>query len=389
MITSLTKIKAFIHTYGELNNAEISAATLEELKTFAGHAVTSLILNIDDEIVLKKDERERLLFTEQLQLALIGIIDDLAKISRGSDDLSGIFVWLDTELIGLLEHLHQYFGSYFSNEVPVPASFVILHKRKIYPESIELVAQFRKMVSDENLTDLFSSFLLANNVKDRFFIRKWNQWLFYKNFIAEATLFFNGALPEEPSIAVMKLFIELNFNSLYVYSYFLKFMDGISSRDADDEEIEHELFYLLKIFRQINTRYQKGFDPESKTLKELIRGAITAELKYISQKNKLFQKVSKGTEEPGVSRYYFMVMVTLAELMFLLRIMVETEFLVTKLKSHIYEFVANHIRTQRAENFSKKSMRNRFGSKPFSDGIVHNVRQWLLKMVQHIDLHYK
>ncbi|UOE47845.1 hypothetical protein MTO98_25885 [Mucilaginibacter sp. SMC90] len=389
MITSLTKIKAFIHTYADLKNAEISEATLEELKTFAGHAITSLILNIDNEIILKREERDKRLFTEQLQLAVINIIDDLAQVNRGTDGLSEIFGWLEAKLIALLEHLHQYFGSYFNIEVPVPASFVIREKRNVYPTSAELMIRFRKAVGDEEMTGLLSGFVLADNVNDRFFIRSWNQWLFYKNFIGELTLFLNAPPAEDPKIQVMKLLIELNFNSIYIYSYFLKFMEGVSAKDADDEEVEHELFYLLKVFRQINTRYPKGFDLESKTLKELIRGAITAELKYISQKNKLFQKAYRTNDDPGASKFYFMVMVTLAELMFLFRVMIETEFMVTKLKSHLYDFIANHIRTQRAENFSKKSMRNRFGSKPFSDRIVHNVREWLLKMVRHIDLHYK
>jgi hypothetical protein len=34
-------------------------------------------------------------------------------------------------------------------------------------------------------------------------------------------------------------------------------------------------------------------------------------------------------------------------------------------------------------------MRNHFNNKPFPDRVVHNVKSWLEKMTNHIDLYYK
>jgi len=69
-------------------------------------------------------------------------------------------------------------------------------------------------------------------------------------------------------------------------------------------------------------------------------------------------------------------------------VMLEVKMIFTKFNSYLYEFISNHIRTERAENISKKSMRNHFNNKPFPDRVVQNVKGWLEKMIHHINLYY-
>jgi len=73
----------------------------------------------------------------------------------------------------------------------------------------------------------------------------------------------------------------------------------------------------------------------------------------------------------------------------LFRIFIEVGFINTKFKSYLYEFVSNHIQTERSEKPSLKSQRNHFSNKPFPDRMVQSIRDWLSKMIVHIDLYYK
>ncbi|RYG12321.1 MAG: hypothetical protein EOO07_19230 [Chitinophagaceae bacterium] len=159
--------------------------------------------------------------------------------------------------------------------------------------------------------------------------------------------------------------------------------------DAEFHEQQQDLIYLLKIFQQVRVDAQHLYDPKVQSLKLSVIESLEAELAYLEQKEKLYTQNFKITSPNEPSKFYFVVAVTLAELMFFFRILLEVAFIQTKFKSYLYEFVNNHIKTERAENISKKSQRNHFSNKPFPDRIVQSIRSWLQKMINHIDQHYK
>jgi hypothetical protein len=142
------------------------------------------------------------------------------------------------------------------------------------------------------------------------------------------------------------------------------------------------------VFRQVRIDTPVLYDPVVQSLKVSFVESLEAELNYLEQKEKLYLQNFKSTNPEAPSKFYFNVAVTLAELMFFFRVMLEVKLIFTKFNSYLYEFISNHIRTAKAENISKKSMRNHFNNKPFPDRVVQNVRLWLQKMIEHIDLYY-
>jgi hypothetical protein len=89
------------------------------------------------------------------------------------------------------------------------------------------------------------------------------------------------------------------------------------------------------------------------------------------------------------SSYYFDVSMTLEELFFLLKIMVEVRLIKTKFKSNLYSFVATHIRTERTKNPSEQYMRNIFGpNREVPSRVIRKVRTWLMTILNYIDTHF-
>ena len=89
------------------------------------------------------------------------------------------------------------------------------------------------------------------------------------------------------------------------------------------------------------------------------------------------------------SSYYFDVSMTLEELFFLLKIMVEVRLIKTKFKSNLYSFVATHIRTERTKTPSEQYMRNIFGpNREVPSRVIRKVRGWLMTIINYIDTHF-
>jgi len=289
----------------------------------------------------------------------------------------------------LLEHIRNYFVTYFDFDAELPVRFFEQH-RSLYPLfKNDLNERLLLYKVDPELSALILSFSQATGMSERFKIRTWRHWDYLVKTVRVISQFLENPPMEDIDLELLKLLICKEFNSIQVYAYFLKYIERTTLSDAEFHEQQQELIYLLKTFQQVRVEAQHLYDPKVQSLKTSVIESIEAELAYLEQKEKLYTQnfKSSGPDEP--SKFYFDVAVTLAELMFFFRILLEVAFIQIKFKSYLYEFVNNHIKTQRAENISKKSQRNHFSNKPFPDRIVQSIRNWLQKMISHIDDHYK
>jgi hypothetical protein len=392
MAASLTKIKGFIQTYSGYNFENLSEAEFEELKNFVSQALLMLRWEMEEELQQIPDEAGKSQYISGLQSQLIYMADGITGFEDGGDvriQLVPVFEWVMMSIFDLLEHIRNYFPDYFDFGAMLPKEFISSHRDKNKFSGAQLIEVLTTHHTDPVLVELIKNYNEATDKSERFKIKTWQQWDFLIKTHTVISDFMDDPPKKDIDLELLKIFVCRDFNSIQVYAFFLKYIERITLSEASFEEQQQDLLYLLKVFKQVRIEGKYVYNPQVQSLKTSVIESITAELNYLEEKEKIYLQSFKPADNATPSKFYFKVMVTLAELMFLFRIFIEVGFINTKFKSYLYEFVSNHIQTERSEKPSLKSQRNHFNNKPFPDRIVQSIRDWLSKMIGHIDLYYK
>lgn len=391
MAASLTKLKGFVQTYSGYNFENVTATELEEMKVFVTEAFNTIRWEIESEFESVLDERSKTLYIGSIQLQL-GYLASGAKgfTSEATVDhaVSPIMEWFIDEIHQLLEHIKTYFSAHFDVNSELPSGFAhgySMRHKSFFEQILDKISRFE---FSKELKALVRNFIESSGGSDKFALRTWLQLDYLILAVGIIGNFFDDPPTSDLDLELLKLLIGIDFNSIQVYAFFVKYIERITLSEASFQEQQEQLLYLLKVFRQVRQEAGPSYDPKVQPLKVSVIESLEAEIAYLEQKEKLYLQNFKSTNPDSPSKFYFTVAVTLAELMFFFRVMLEVKMIFTKFNSYLYEFISNHIRTERAENISKKSMRNHFNNKPFPDRVVQNVKSWLEKMIHHINLYY-
>ncbi|WPU96497.1 hypothetical protein SNE25_13300 [Mucilaginibacter sabulilitoris] len=391
MAASLSKLKGFVQTYSGYNFENVTAAEFEDLKVFVTDALNTIRWEIETEFESSLDERSKTLYITSIQSQLAYLASGVKGFS--SEDMqdhaiSPVMEWFIDEIHKLLEHIKTYFSAHFDVSSDLPSGFAHGYRmrHKHFFEQIE--AKVSRFEFSMELKSLIGNFIESSGSSEKFALRTWLQLDYLILALGVISNFFDDPPTADLDLELLKLFIGIGFNSIQVYAFFIKYIERITMGEASFQEQQEQLLYLLKVFRQVRQEAVPSFDPKVQPLKLSVIESLEAEIAYLEQKEKLYLQNFKSTNPDSPSKFYFTVAVTLAELMFFFRVMLEVKMIFTKFNSYLYEFISNHIRTERAENISKKSMRNHFNNKPFPDRVVQNVKGWLEKMIHHINLYY-
>jgi hypothetical protein len=391
MAAALIKIKGFVQTYTGYNFENISDLEIEELKVFLAEAFLAVRWEIESEFDKVQGFSNKTQYVHNLQLQLTHLAGGLTGFDHGIDEsklLSRVFEWVLNGVFELFEYLRTYFKAHFNYEAELPVKFIERTKNSRYTTRQDLNDKLTEFKVDKDLVNLLKNFSEASSDSEKFTLHTWRQW----DYLIVTIKIIYGFLDDPPTgdinLELLKLLISQEFNSIQVYAYFIKYVERITLSEITFQEQQQELLYLIKVFRQVRIDTEFMYDVKVQSLKISVVESLEAELAYLEQKEKLLIQSLKATEPNGPSKFYFTVAITLAELMFFFRIMLEVKVIFTKFNSYLYEFVSNHIRTQRAENLSKQSQRNHLSNKLFPDRTVKNVKGWLEKMINHINLYY-
>lgn len=391
MAAALIKIKGFVQTYTGYNFENITDLEIEELKVFLAEAFLAIRWEVESELEKIPDFTNKSLYIHNLQLQLTHLAGGLTGFDQQNKEtelLSRVFEWVLNGVFELFEYLRIYFKPHFNYEAELPVKFIERAKKTYYTIRHDVFVKLTELKVDKDLLNLIKNFSEASTDSEKFTLRTWRQF----DYLIVTIKIIYGFLDDPPTgdinLELLKLLIGQEFNSIQVYAYFIKYVERITLGETTFQEQQQELLYLIKVFRQVRIDAEFMYDSKIQSLKSSVVESLEAELAYLEQKEKLLIQSLKATEPNGPSKFYFTVAITLAELMFFFRIMLEVKVIFTKFNSYLYEFVSNHIRTQRAENLSKQSQRNHLSNKLFPDRTVKNVKGWLEKMINHINLYY-
>lgn len=387
MTATLTKLRGLIQTYVNDDLTELTHEDITQLEATIEELINVLLWKIADEYDREKDDA----VIAQAQLKLTLLADSVTAFDRDQEStlpVSYFSKFILGQILKVLHHLQTYYPLQFDHEADLPQHF----SNSFYTENAgEIEALFKRLMEDgveQVMIDLLESFFSASRKGGRFQIKYWRQLNFQKNLFQSLKRLADG-IDGNATLAVLRLLIATEFNSIQVYGYFVRYLENITLGELSIPDQQQQLIYLAKIFQQVRVDAVTRFDHNAPSLKLSVIESIQAELAYIDEKEKIYMQSFRDVNPEAPTKFYFKVAITLAELMFFFRIALEVKVIMTKFNAYLYEFVSNHIQTERAENISKKSMRNHFNNKPFPDKVVRIVRMWLMRMIDHIDLYYK
>jgi hypothetical protein len=391
MVNTLIKLKAATTTIANNVEGQLNTQIPDELHGVINEDASKMIVRIEEQLFAFKMEADRRAYLNDVQFHLTELADQLLSLSKDeqtSATIAGLFRKMSERAITVLRHLFDHLVDYLNLEGKLPAGYTSIAHTSAMNRVEKIIKELRSMEINKDLIDLLSAYLVNAGPEQLYPLKTWHQW----QYLQETISWLDEFTQHKPAVnAECKLLIQLvarNFNSIRIYAYFLKYIGRITTADKAFQDQQQDLLYLLKVLRQVLVDSRNIYDVHVQPLKDSLIVCLTAELDYVKQREKTFVDHYKSTTN-SPSKFYFTVAVTLAEFMFLVKVWMEINFIQTKFKSYIYEFISNHIHTNRAENLSKKSMRNHISNPYLPDRLVINVREWLSKMIAHIDLHYK
>jgi hypothetical protein len=391
MVNTLIKIKAVTTTIASYGEDQLNNQVPDELTWIISEDVSRMVIRIEEQLFAFKTEADRKAYLNDVQFHLTELADQLLSIGQDKQiavSIANLFLAMSERAVTVLNHLYNHLNAYFNLGGKLPFGYTsIAHVSKAERVG-KIITGLRVLEIDPDLIDLLHAYLLHADQQDLYPLRTWHQWQYLQETIRWLEQFTQVPPAVKPECKLLLELVARNFNSIRIYAYFIKYIGRVTQAEKAFQDQQQDLLYLLKVLRQVLVDSKYVYDAQVQPLKDSLVDCLTAELEYVEQREKVFINNYKSTND-SPSRFYFEVAVTLAELMFLVKVWLETNFIQTKFKSYVYEFISNHIRTKRAENLSKKSMRNHVSNPYVPDRLVLNVRDWLVKMIAHIDLHYK
>jgi hypothetical protein len=345
----------------------------------------------------EQDTREKLsIFLTVVQHNLTEFADDLYHKSSNYSACKHscpmiIPVFLNdifNEIIVMLEYYKLNYPDHFDLNAKIPFGLPGLNKDRILGQK-NIIAGLNKRNIDPQLIQIIDDYTRALFMPGDFRLENWGQYYYLENLISKLNHFLESADTPEETFKLIKLLIGYNFNPIEFYDFMLEYSSKLVNPDMPYEEQELELLLLLKTIQNIRPESNSGYNLQIPTISESLSGYISRELDTLSKMKSVMMLNAVNSKSGRKSSYYFDVSMTLEELFFLLKIMVEVRLIKTKFKSNLYSFVATHIRTERTKNPSEQYMRNIFGpNREVPSRVIRKVRTWLMTILNYIDTHF-
>lgn len=347
--------------------------------------------------ISEQDTREKLsIFLKIVQNNLTEFADDLYHkysnyIGCGADHtmvIPGVLNRTLNEVIAMLEYYKLNYPDHFDLYAKIPLGLTGRNKDRASVQR-NMVAGLNKRHIDNQLVQIIDVYTLGLFITKDFRLENWGQYDYLWKLMIRLDHFLESENSEDDTFRLIKLLIGYNFNPIEFYDFMLEYASKIINPDMPFEDQELELLLLLKTIQNIRPESNSGYKLLIPTISESLSGYISRELETLSKmKSVMILPPVKGKNSQN-SSYYFDVSMTLEELFFLLKIMVEVRLIRTKFKSNLYSFVATHIRTDRTKAPSEQYMRNIFGpNREVPVRVIRKVRSWLTMIINYIDTHF-
>lgn len=314
----------------------------KQIKIIVGNYHSSLIIFLDNVIERNHNVAFERFDLKQVMKALILCFDEL------------------------LSFIETRFSDYLSLDMRVPATYLVVSKKKLKKKIDKLKNNSTSTVNDEKVTViLFDSLYSFVNCKANEKVT-FRQVLYRKQLVKELELL---RVPEREDIVgstLIEVLIYMNFNSRTFINYFTKSVaDQINCCENAAGKMEKLLFYF-KEFNQIHIKDGVILNPHHQDLKTVLSDWFKHEMMYLEKRLHfsvipLVDVDKKRNETTIIANANDKVLCKLStdQTALLLRASDELKILIAKSMNHIFKTIVPFLSTPNKVHLSYDSMRSK------------------------------
>ncbi|WP_345949025.1 hypothetical protein ABDD95_19445 [Mucilaginibacter sp. PAMB04274] len=291
------------------------------------------------------------------------------------------------EMDTLYATLQENYPRLFNMELPIPLSLRNRRSSAIAQQAETVLMALNKQEVDASLVSLIAEYLHTFFRYSDVFLSSSREIDYYTFVVGHLYRFVKSSFTADFKEKLFRELIYMNFNSLPLINYYLK---EIQLNYDQIESYQSELYRLIidqRNLKSLPVHPKFIYQPGGISLKELLSGAIAEEISCVEQLQRIQEKkMYKDWPSGVISPFYFHVSLTLEQLTFLFRIMIEAGVVIVKKKLELFDFIAKHIGTTNKDNLATRSIKNKFGSP--SALTIQKVKHMLLMLVNLINERY-
>jgi len=379
-IEKILDLVSLITVTNTCNNPEVAETNLSTL----ARNIIQEVENIRQELVRSVFATCSLVEVEFLiqnhQALLIRLLDEVyasKAVSPGNDDSEEIHNSIIDALSGLLFFIEKYFSRYFNIDDKVPLAYYSINKQEFGQQYDRLKnALQEKDVSAELVNILLLKFNATNTNQERE-SATYRRFIYLKELLNEIVLIQNNPKETDLDFAIEKLLIYLNYNDPAFITYVIANISNTLNSLQNIEDKTLALKFKKKQTSQINSRPGVGLYLELMPAKEQIENWIDEEVNYLLSETN-FSKPSTTLGEQ-VSEPKLSTSLSVPQLAFLIRILVEDKIITNTNQTEVLKFFATHFTTVKRETVSYIHLRSQY-YKPISSSI-EAIKSMLFKLL--------
>jgi hypothetical protein len=276
----------------------------------------------------------------------------------------------------LLEFIVKRFSAYVAHDAWIPKNYQQVLTIAITPELRQLRDKLNSMAIDAKLISIVLSQLEQLTAEGT------HDLSYYEvMYLLELKCELDNFVPDTSDAAsdcLLSLLVYINYNTVECYHYFKRrFACYIQEIDSDGERMDF-LNMQRKVLHQVFVKPNFSCNPERPSLKDQLDCWMLEEVKF-------YEGRSKGVpEDVGPKGEPFKTNLTVAEVAYLIRLLVKFEVIKAKRKiSRIFRFVSLYIATDNTDSISVQGLNNRYHKADTKTRAT--IKALLLRMVAFID----
>jgi hypothetical protein len=339
------------------------------------------------EVFSFEDERHLERYIQYHQQAIIRLMDKLATSSSDHDSNqhgeTG-FQIIYTALEELLYFVERHFTKYFDQDAKAPVGYIELARK----DARINIKKVHKMLAGKNadlrIVNLMLHVLkkIIDSVPDQGIT--YRKVMYGKEIQKELfRLLESQSIIQDIDEELRQVMYYLNYNSTKVLTYHAHYITAlIDASETRSEKIE-KLSFALKKINQAQVKPDIRYNQHGPSLRDQLSNYITEEIDYQEKLHQLSNNSHERPSDPFLQRFKLKFEASVAQLAYLLRILIETKFILNNNLSQLLHFIVKFVITKRAEAVSYGSLSSKFYS--VESATKESVRSMLQAMIQHID----
>ena len=278
-----------------------------------------------------------------------------------------------------LNELFEFFHEHFETYIPRHQVFPELFRKPYVAEVKDYLECLTKLLDPETdkklrvlILEPFISFADHG-------LCTWQQ-LFYCRLLYQkfSNLFQEKLFPGSSDL--IWLLYSVNFNSVSFYEYFTAYIsENQSQRNAMD------FYYFQKKCRQAYVKPDVAYQPEERSLSEMVLKWLKEEIRYLEQTKKCTHAIGEelGPTDPGATASKILTNLSVAEFAYLNRVMSEADIFKIDNRKDFCEIVAKSYRTNNKERISSDSLRSKLYT--VDSSVKSSVKERLIGMLNYVN----